>query len=165
MLPHVLCGTTWERGLAEQYGRAVYLSNEQSIPSFWLKCILARNSERVVATSFSADDVLFVTECRIVQELADRGPCIIVGRCADFVLFCYSDMESAVTRCVEDYSIPREQAEAEIRRVNRNRIHHYEYYTGGKWGEPHHYHLLLDTGRLGLDMACRLVKAAYREKE
>lgn len=154
-------------GIDEQY----IAKNEQSIPSFWLKCILSKNSEQPVEASISADDILFVAESRIVQELAAQEPCIIIGRCADFVLkdhpkvvkvFCYSDLKSAVNRCVNDYGIPQEQAEAEIRRINRNRIHHYEYYTGWKWGEPHHYHLMLNTGNISLETACKLVKEVYQ---
>lgn len=154
-------------GIDEQY----IAKNEQSIPSFWLKCILSKNSEQPVEASLSADDILFVAESRIVQELAAQEPCIIVGRCADFVLkdhpkvvkvFCYSDLKSAVNRCVNYYGIPQEQAEAEIRRINRNRIHHYEYYTGQKWGEPHHYHLMLNTGNISLETACKLVKEVYQ---
>ena len=154
-------------GIDEQY----IAKNEQSIPSFWLKCILSKNSEQPVEASLSADDILFVAESRIVQELTAQEPCIIVGRCADFVLkdhpkvvkvFCYSDLKSAVNRCVNDYGIPQEQAEAEIRRINRNRIHHYEYYTGQKWGEPHHYHLMLNTGNISLETACKLVKEVYQ---
>lgn len=154
-------------GIDEQY----IAKNEQSIPSFWLKCILSKNSEQPVEASLSADDILFVAESRIIQELTAQEPCIIVGRCADFVLkdhpkvvkvFCYSDLKSAVNRCVNDYGIPQEQAEAEIRRINRNRIHHYEYYTGQKWGEPHHYHLMLNTGNISLETACKLVKEVYQ---
>lgn len=154
-------------GIDEQY----IAKNEQSIPSFWLKCILSKNSEQPVEASLSADDILFVAESRIVQELAAQEPCIIVGRCADFILkdhpkavkvFCYSDLKSAVNRCVNDYGIPQEQAEAEIRRINRNRIHHYEYYTGWKWGEPHHYHLMLNTGNISLETAYKLVKEVYQ---
>lgn len=154
-------------GIDEQY----IAKNEQSIPSFWLKCILSKNSEQPVEASLSADDILFVAESRIVQELAAQEPCIIVGRCADFVLkdhpkvvkvFCYSDLKSAVNRCVNEYGIPQEQAEAEIRRINRNRIHHYEYYTGWKWGEPHHYHLMLNTGNISLETAYKLVKEVYQ---
>lgn len=82
-------------GINEQYIK----KNEQSIPSFWLKCILGKNSEQSLERSLSSDDVLFVAESKIIQELAEKGPCIIVGRCADFVLrdypnlikvFCYS---------------------------------------------------------------------------
>ena len=145
--------------------------NEQSIPSFWLKCIMSKNSEQPLEGSLSSDDVLFVAESKIIQELAEKEPCIIVGRCADFILqdypkvlkvFCYSDIENAVSRCVSEYGIKRENAESEIRRINRNRIHHYEYYTGRKWGEPHHYNLMLNTGTISLETACKLIKDIYR---
>ena len=144
--------------------------NEQSIPSFWLKCIMSKNSEQPLESSLSSDDVLFVAESKIIQELAEKEPCIIVGRCADFILqdypkvlkvFCYSDIENAVSRCVSEYGIKRENAESKIRRINRNRIHHYEYYTGRKWGEPHHYNLMLNTGTISLETACQLIKEIY----
>ena len=144
--------------------------NEQSIPSFWLKCIMSKNSEQPLEGSLSSDDVLFVAESKIIQELAEKEPCIIVGRCADFILqdypkvlkvFCYSDIENAVSRCVSEYGIKRENAESEIRHINRNRIHHYEYYTGRKWGEPHHYNLMLNTGTISLETACQLIKEIY----
>ena len=77
-------------------------------------------------------------------------------------VFCYSDIENAVSRCVSEYGIKRENAESEIRRINRNRIHHYEYYTGRKWGEPHHYNLMLNTGTISLETACKLIKDIYR---
>lgn len=146
--------------------------NEQSIPSFWLKCIMSKNSEQPLEGSLSSDDVLFVAESKIIQELAEKEPCIIVGRCADFILqdypkvlkvFCYSDIENAVSRCVSEYGIKRENAESEIRRINRNRIHHYEYYTGRKWGEPHHYNLMLNTGTISLETACQLIKEIYNK--
>lgn len=145
--------------------------NEQSIPSFWLKCIMSKNSEQPLEGSLSSDDVLFVAESKIIQELAEKEPCIIIGRCADFILqdypkvlkvFCYSDIENAVSRCVSEYGIKRENAEQEIRRINRNRIHHYEYYTGRKWGEPHHYNIMLNTGTISLETACKLIKDIYR---
>lgn len=157
-------------GMDEQY----IAHNEQSIPSFWLKCILSKNSEQPLESSLSSDDVLFVAESKIVQELAEKEPCIIIGRCADYILkdnpkaikiFCYSDEASAIKRCTEEYGLKKEEAGKEIRTVNRNRIHHYEYYTGEKWGEPHHYHLMLNTGSIGLDTACQLIKNIYKKVE
>lgn len=144
--------------------------NEQSIPSFWLKCIMSKNSEQPIEGSLSSDDILFVAESKIIQELAEKEPCIIIGRCADFILkdypkvlkvFCYSDIDNAVSRCISEYGIKRDNAESEIRRINRNRIHHYEYYTGQKWGEPHHYNLMLNTGTISLETACKLIKGVY----
>ncbi len=104
--------------------------------------------------------------------MADKESCIIVGCCADFVLkgyprvlkiFCYSDEHSAVQRCVDEYGLSQAEAISEICCVNRNRIHHYEYYTGNKWGEPHHYNLMLNTGSISLETACKLVGEVYRK--
>ena len=156
-------------GINEQYIK----KNEQSIPSFWLKCILGKNSEQSLERSLSSDDVLFVAESKIIQELAEKGPCIIVGRCADFVLrdypnlikvFCYSDLRSACVRCVQEYGVSEEKAESEIKRINHNRIAHYEYYTGDKWGEPHHYNLMINTGSIDLSVACNLIKSIYKNR-
>lgn len=156
-------------GINEQYIK----KNEQSIPSFWLKCVLGKNSEQSLERSLSSDDVLFVAESKIIQELAEKGPCIIVGRCADFVLrdypnlikvFCYSDLKSACVRCVQEYGVSEEKAESEIKRINHNRIAHYEYYTGEKWGEPHHYNLMINTGSIDLSVACNLIKSIYKNR-
>ena len=156
-------------GINEQYIK----KNEQSIPSFWLKCILGKNSEQSLERSLSSDDVLFVAESKIIQELAEKGPCIIVGRCADFVLrdysnlikvFCYSDLKSACVRRVQEYGVSEEKAESEIKRINHNRIAHYEYYTGEKWGEPHHYNLMINTGSIDLSVACNLIKSIYKNR-
>lgn len=156
-----------QSGMDEDY----VWKNEQSIPSFWLKCIFAQSGKNSLEHSLSPDDVLFVAESRIVHELAAQGPCIIVGRCADFVLednpnvlkvFCYSDQASAVKRCTEEYGLSPEQALSEMKRINHHRITHYEYYTGRRWGDPHHYDLLVNTGTTGLAVACDLVKELYR---
>lgn len=156
-------------GMTEEY----ILRNEQSIPSFWLKCIFAQSNGARMDRSLSPDDVLFVAESRIVQELAARESCIIVGRCADFVLrddprivriFCCSDPESARARCVREYGISPEGAETEIRRINRNRRTHYEYYTGERWDDPHRYDLTVNTGRMSLDDAAQAIASLYRER-
>ena len=153
-------------GIDEEY----ILKNEQSIPSFWLKCVFSQSGGITPERGLSADDVLFVAESRIVQELSEREPCVIVGRCADFILrespqaikvFCYCDASSAQQRCVEEYGIPADRAESEIRRINHNRIAHYEYYTGGKWGDCHHYHLMINTGCISLREASSLVESVY----
>lgn len=157
-------------GIDEAYIR----KNEQSIPSFWLKCLLSQNSELRMEHSFSKDDILFVSESKIIQELARKESCIIIGRCADFVLrdyphliriFCCSDPESARTRCVDEYGISPQSAESEIKRTNKNRITHYEYYTGETWGDPHRYDLMLNTSKVDLSTACRMIKDLYLDRQ
>ena len=65
----------------------------------------------------------------------------------------------------QEYGVSEEKAESEIKRINHNRIAHYEYYTGEKWGEPHRYDLMLNTGALDLKTACQLVRGVYQGLE
>ena len=156
-------------GIDEAYIRR----NEQSIPSFWLKCILTDGNESSRQQSLSPDDVLFVAESNIIRELVAKGPCIIIGRCADYILqdsprlikvFCYADDQELYRRCTTEYGVPADKAKAEIARVNRNRVAHYEYYTGERWGDPHRYDLMLNTESIGLEAACELVAGLYRKE-
>ena len=155
-----------ESGMDEAYIR----KNEQSIPSFWLKSVYAQN-KNTVEQSMAPDDVLFVAESKIVQEAAAKEDCVIVGRCADFVLdgqpglirvFCCAGLDAARQRCVQEYGLPADKAESEIKRVNRKRMAHYEYYTGRKWGDPHHYDLVVNTSHVSIEEACRMIGELYR---
>lgn len=155
-----------ESGMDEAYIR----KNEQSIPSFWLKSVYAQN-KNTVEQSMAPDDVLFVAESKIVQEAAAKEDCVIVGRCADFVLdgqpglirvFCCAGLDAASQRCVQEYGLPVDKAESEIKRVNRKRMAHYEYYTGRKWGDPHHYDLVVNTSQVSIEEACRMIGELYR---
>ena len=155
-----------ESGMDEAYIR----KNEQSIPSFWLKSVYAQN-KNTVEQSMAPDDVLFVAESKIVQEAAAKEDCVIVGRCADFVLdgqpglirvFCCAGLDAARQRCVQEYGLPADKAESEIKRVNRKRMAHYEYYTGRKWDDPHHYDLVVNTSHVSIEEACRMIGELYR---
>ena len=155
-----------ESGMDEAYIR----KNEQSSPSFWLKSVYAQN-KNTVEQSMAPDDVLFVAESKIVQEAAAKEDCIIVGRCADFVLdgqpglirvFCCAGLDAARQRCVQEYGLPADKAESEIKRVNRKRMAHYEYYTGRKWGDPHHYDLVVNTSHVSIEEAFRMIGELYR---
>lgn len=149
-------------GMDEQY----IIKNEQTIPSYWLKCILSQGYGTQAGRGLSNDDVLFLAESKTVKEIADRESCVIIGRCADFVLdnsanvikvFCCTDEPDAMKRCVDEYGLDKDKAVSEIRRVNRARATHYEYYTGRKWGDPHNYDLTVNTAHIGLETACDMI--------
>lgn len=157
-------------GIDETY----ILKNEQSIPSYLLKCVLSPNYGESLERSLSSDDVLFVSESKIIREIANKESCIIIGRCADYILkdeanvikvFCYSDFESALVRCVSEYGMSEDEAAAAIKRTNHDRISHYEFYTGEKWGDPYNYNLMINTGSIGLEVACQLVEGLYENKQ
>lgn len=150
-------------------------AHEQQLPSYWLKFIQGRRNDTLLEKSLSPDDVLFVAESKIIRELVEKESCVIVGRCADFVLqgypqiirvFCYSDLESACARCVSEYGLNADEAAGEIKRINRNRRTHYEYYTGQKWETPDHYDLMVNTGVVPVEKVCDiLVSLCSRFKE
>lgn len=144
--------------------------NEQTIPSFWLKCILSQGYGTQAGRGLSDADVLFLAESKIVQQIADKEPCVIVGRCADFVLkgrpgvvrvFCYCDRDTAIDRCTSEYGLDKVKAEAEIKRLNKARGTHYEYYTGQRWDDPRNYDLMINTGSMTLDQACDIIVRMY----
>ena len=144
--------------------------NEQTIPSFWLKCILSQGYGTQAGRGLSDADVLFLAESKIVQQIADKEPCVIVGRCADFVLkgrpgvvrvFCYCDRDTAIDRCTSEYGLDKVKAEAEIKRLNKARGTHYEYYTGQRWDDPRNYDIMINTGSMTLEQACDIVVGMY----
>lgn len=159
-----------DSGINEEYIK----KNEQNIPAFWLKCILSQGYGPHAGRGLSDDDVLFLAESKIVDTLAAKEPCVIVGRCADFVLrdclgvvrvFCCSDEQTAVERCIDEYDMDRMRALNEIRRTNRARATHYEYYTGQKWDDPHHYDVVVNTARISLEDACDMIVGVCRKAE
>ena len=156
-----------ESGMDEDYIR----KNEQNLPSFWLKCIFAQN-KNTIGPGMDREDVLFLPASQLIEHAPRKDDCVIVGRCADFILrdhaplirvFCLSDTPTAYKRCVEDYHVPAAKAEEEIKRLNRKRAAHYEYYTGGKWGNPKLYDLVINTSKISLETACRIVAALARD--
>jgi cytidylate kinase len=118
------------------------------------------------------EDKLFLTQTKIIRELAETQSCVIVGRCADYILrghegafhaFIYSDMASKVNRAVHEYGLDPAKAEAEIKRRDKARANHYNHYTGRDWGEIHNYHLSAHSDYVGaenlVDMIVGVAKA------
>lgn len=107
---------------------------------------------------YNNDDVVFLTESKIIKELAKES-CIIVGRCADYILkdnnnvfkiFLYSSIDDKVKRCTKYYNISKKDALKEIKRVDKNRAKHYEYYTNQKWHEISNYDIAINVDKLGV---------------
>lgn len=108
-------------------------------------------------------DYVFLTQSRIIKTLAEQhSSAIFVGRCADYVLrenpnlfsvFITADMDTRVKRAVEEYGIAPEKAVSTVTRKDKARRRHYNYYTGLDWGTCSNYHLVLNTGKLGIASA------------
>lgn len=151
--------------------------HEQSVSSNYLLRLIMQDYEAPIERSLSSADALFVSQSKVIRKIAKEGSCVIIGRCADFILkdwpeqsivriFCYSDIESAYRRCVDEYHLDAATAKAEIIRINRTRMNHYQHYTGRRWDDPQNYHLMVHTGEHGVKLAtaCALIAQLYREK-
>ncbi len=114
-------------------------------------------------------DQLFVAQCNVIRALADNGPCIIVGRCADYVLrkdydcfnvFIRSDDKFRIDRIVEFDKVSEQEALNIIRQKDKARRKHYKYYTDSDWGNVTNYDLSLNTAVFGFDKAAQIIADA-----
>ena len=117
--------------------------------------------------SLSNADELFIEEAKLIKEVANKQSCIIVGRCADFILkdrkdiiriFIYSDMKDKINRATKYYKIPKNKAEKEINKINKLREKHYNYYTGSDWNNPNNYDLCINSDTLGVEKTAEFIK-------
>lgn len=99
---------------------------------------------------------LFSEESKLIKSLA-KEPCIIVGRCSDYILkdkafkiFLYSDEKSKIDRCIKYYNMTKKEAKNKLDKINSSRSKYYEYYTGSKWKEPSNYDLMINVDTLGV---------------
>ncbi len=124
-----------------------------------------------VRTGSSLMDQLHQAQSEVILEVAEKGPCVIVGRCADFVLegrfptldvFIHSEMSYKVERSVEEHDMPREKAASILARRDKARAQHYRFYTDRKWGNVSNYDLCLDSGRLGIENCVAIIADTYQ---
>lgn len=110
-------------------------------------------------------DQVYLAQCRVIRQLADNGPCVIVGRCADHILgkkavnlFIHADMDSRIRRKeAMGFSISENSMEQHIRSVDKIRKRYYEYHTDQKWGGAARYQLCVDTTDIGIDGAVKTI--------
>ena len=119
------------------------------------------------SSEFTSDQNLFNYQAKIIKQLADKEPAIIVGRCADYILrerddvirvFIYSDMATAVRNVVEMYGVNEKEARRMIEKTDRERSEYFRHYTGLDWENAKNYNLCLDTSRLSYDECVDIIK-------
>ncbi len=117
----------------------------------------------------SEEGLLYVTEEQVIQDMALQGPCVIVGRCAGWVLrerkdvlrvFIHGNREFRKKRAVEVYGIEESKADNVLKRYDRRRANFYNANTAMRWDDKKGYHIVLDSSALGIsscvNMICRL---------
>ena len=112
------------------------------------------------------NDKLYLLQHQLIKEIATKGPSVIVGRCADYVLkdsphtinvFIYADMEYRKKRAVTVHNIEERRAETIINKTDKTRANYYSFYTGQKWGVAQNYDLCIDSSKLSDDKIVELI--------
>lgn len=114
---------------------------------------------------------IFLAQCKVIREIAEKSSCVIVGRCADYVLrdspncikiFVHAPIEERMRRVREVYKENHHDLEDYIRRQDKNRASYYNYYTQQKWGKAQNYHLCIDSS-IGIPAAVHIIKELVTE--
>ena len=118
------------------------------------------------------NDRLFVSQSEFIRSLAEKESCVIVGRCADYVLrenpnrlsvFIYADLADRKKRVASRHDMTEAKALDLINKTDRRRASYYNFYTGSKWGRYDNYHLAINSSTLGIEETAECI-AAYARK-
>jgi putative MATE family efflux protein len=154
-----------ESGLSASYIE----KNEQNITG---KLLANFNSQYY--NNLTNDDNLFLAESNAIKEIAEQGSCVIIGRCADYILrdnenvvkvFLHSDDINKVERAVKYYGIDEKNAYKEISKINKAREKHYNYYTGQDWKDLDYYDISINVDHLGIEKTVDMIEAVAKSKE
>lgn len=128
--------------------------------SFLYKLSLASKTGQDLDNIVSKTDILFNETSKIITDMANSGSCVIIGRCADYILrnnesafhvFIYSSMENRIKRAISEYGVNSNAAEYIIRKNDRRREMFYNGNTGHTWGIKEHYNMCLNSGTFGIE--------------
>lgn len=122
------------------------------------------------AGGMTNQDHIWVAQRELILELAAKGPCVMVGRCADYILqgqadclnvFIHASMENRAERIVTMYGERDDAPEKRLRDKDKRRKAYYQFYTDTEWGRAENYHVALDSGALGIDKCVELIVSLY----
>lgn len=133
---------------------------------------LSMGSHAVTPPGASLSDQVFAAQREVILKAAEQGPCVIVGRCADYILrdhpnlftvFISANQEYRKQRAVEQYGCQPEKVEKILHTMDKNRGRHYHYYTDRTWGDRSLYHIMVNAGTLGPDLCVELLANAVTQ--
>ena len=133
---------------------------------------IEENEQKRVGADFindnaiTTEDKLFSIESNIIKDIYEKENCVIVGRCADYVLkdkkdvtniFIYNSLENKMKRATKYYDIQEKNAEKHIKQINKQRASHYKHYTGREWGKLENYDICINSDYFGIDKSVDLI--------
>ena len=144
-------------------------SDEKATNPFYYKLLYEGNEN--VEPERPATEMLFQLQSAVIKQIAMEEDCVIVGRCADFVLkdmdvsllsvFIYSPIEQRIKREMKVDNLSHTQAKSFIRRTDKRRRNYYNYFSKGAWGKKHTYDAILNSGSLDIEGTAEALCAMY----
>lgn len=131
-----------------------------------LSYALGNSAPHATGGHLSASDYLWTTQSRIITELAEKGNCVIVGRCADYILrdrddclnvFIHADDAYRAKRIVDLYGVRDKSPQKRLEEKDAKRKVNYKYFTGREWGKTENYHIALDSGVLTSKVCVKII--------
>lgn len=150
-------------GFAKEY---IAEHSEHSTGKNWISHALSARDY----TGRSIQDDLWAIQHKIILELAEKESCVIVGRCADYILrdnadclrvFIHADLKSRAKRIVEQYGERKESPEKRLKEKDKRRAAYYQFYTDMKWGVAQNYHITLNSAILGIEKCVEILENVY----
>lgn len=163
-----------ESGIA----RELFVKNDESYTNSFLYSLVMGNypvsPDGRLNPELPLNHKIFLAQFETIKKLAENGPCVIVGRCADYVLkeepnvidfFVSGNMYDKKKRILERYDIEKPKVEDFIRKTDKRRASYYNYYTDMKWGDARNFDLCINSSKSGIDGAVEIMMAYINIKE
>lgn len=156
-----------ESGFAESYveEKGEYGSSDKAAGMF---------INRSCYSSASNEDTIWNFQTKFIKEHAEKEPCIIIGRCADYILsnrldvlrvFIHADMKERIKRISEVYKINNSDPEKLLHQKDKRRAAYYQFYTDIKWGDTKNFHITLDSSAFGIEKCVQILKTLYLDEQ
>ncbi len=167
----------YDRSLVEMAAEKMGISpisveevDETALHSFLSTYRVPKQPNDVTGYGLPLNDSTYLTQTALIQALAKEGPCIIVGRCADYILreqpglidvFLCADTEDRIARIMKRYKVSRKDAASAVRHTDSRRRNYYENYTKQTWGSIESHQMLLNVSKLGMERTVELICGMY----
>lgn len=152
--------------------------DERPTGSFLFSLVMDTYSSARFPTGMYADmplnQKIFLAQFDAIKKIAEKGPCVMIGRCADYALeynknclsvFLHAPLETRIKRVSTLFDISDAEAKERILKADKSRASYYNYYTNKKWGDIDSYNLAIDTGVYGINGSIDLILKAIDMKE
>ena len=127
-----------------------------------------------VGVSESLEQQVYLATFNTIRRIAEEGPCVMIGRCADYVLqdnpnhlslFIHAPMEARIQRVCQRQNLTEEKARQLITKTDKRRAAYYEYYSSKRWGALDSYHFCMDSSHLGMSGTVELIRTLVEQRE